>query len=141
MYALIETKNATHIAIHIPAERANESLPAIARMLETNTVFIKKSWREMETVKASMTIVLGDTYDIDDNDGEVLKIISSNDVIGDEFVAESPDVYRSNKAYRDKKEAELKEKSREIDSLKLQVEKLQASLHAALHPEIVEEPI
>jgi hypothetical protein len=141
MYALIETKNATHIAIHIPAERANESLPAIARMLETNAVFIKKSWREMETVKASMTIVLGDTYDVDDNEGEALKIISSNDVIGDEFVAESPEVFRSNKAYRDKKEAELKEKCREIDSLKLQVEKLQASLQVALHPELVEEPI
>jgi len=141
MYALIETKDATHIAIHIPAEKAAESLPAIARMLETNAVFIKKSWREMETTKASMTIVLGDTYDIDNNDGEALKIITSGDVIGDEFVAESPEVYRSNKAYRDKKEAELKEKSREIDSLKLQIEKLQASLKAALHPELVEEPI
>jgi hypothetical protein len=141
MYALIETKNATHIAIHIPAERANESLPAIARMLETNAVFIKQSWREMETVKASMTIVLGDTYDIDNNEGEVLKVISSNDVIGDEFIAESPDVYRSNKAYREKKEAEITAQKREIDSLKLQVEKLQASLAAALNPESVEEPI
>lgn len=32
MYALIETKNAAHIAIHIPSEKAADALPAIARM-------------------------------------------------------------------------------------------------------------
>lgn len=131
MYALIETKNATHIAIHIPSMKAAESLPAIAAMLENNAVMIKKGWRDMEVVKASMTIVLGDTYDIDDNEGESIKVITSADVIGDEFVAESPAVYRSNKAYREKKEAELNLARREIESLKLQVEKLQAALDAA----------
>lgn len=135
MYALIETKNATHIAIHIPAERASESLPAIARMLETNAVFIKKDWRNMEVVKAAMTIVLGDSCDVEDNEGEALMIIDSGHVIGDEFVADSVDVYRSNKAYREKKEADITLQRREIESLKLQVEKLKVSLKAALNPD------
>lgn len=135
MYALIETKNATHIAIHIPSEKAAESLPAIARMLENNAVFINKSWRSMEVVKASMSIVLGDTYDLEDNEGEALKIIDSGEVIGAEFVAETPDVYRSNQKYREKKEAEVATQRREIDSLKLQVEKLQAALDAATSQE------
>lgn len=138
MYALIETKGATHIAIHVPAEKAAEALPAVARMLETNAVFINKAWRSMEVVKASMTIVLGDTYDLEDNEGEALKIIDSNDVIGDEFVADSVEVYRSNVKYREKKEAEIAVQRREIDSLKLQIEKLQAALSASLNPDEVE---
>lgn len=131
MFALIETNNATHIAIHIPTDKASESLPAIARMLEANAVFIKKQWRSMEVVKASMTIVLGNTYDVEDNEGEALKITDGSYVIGDEFVAEHPEIFRTNQKYREKKEAELETKRREIDSLKLQVEKLQAALNAA----------
>lgn len=138
MYALIETKNATHIAIHIPSEKAAESLPAIARMLEKNAVFINKSWRSMEVVKASMSIVLGDTYDLEDNEGEALKIIDSGEVIGAEFVAESPELYRSNQKYREKKEKEAEQHRTEIAGLKLQVEKLQAALAAATSSEDVE---
>jgi len=138
MYALIETNDATHIAIHIPAERANESLPAIARMLENNATFIHQSWRELKIVQAGMTINLGNSFDIKDNEGESLLINSGDDVIGDEFLPESPEVYRSNKAYREKKESEIATQKREIDSLKLQVEKLQASLSAALNPEAFE---
>lgn len=131
MYALIETKNATHIAIHIPSEKAADSLPAIARMLENNAVLIKKGWREMEVVKSSMSIILGDTYDLEDNEGEAIKIVTNGDVIGAEFVAESPDVYRSNQKYREKKEKEAEQYRTEVAGLKLQVEKLQAALAAA----------
>jgi hypothetical protein len=138
MFALIETNNATHIAIHIPAEKAHESMPALARMLEQNATFIKQSWREMEVVKPAMSIVLGNSYDVKDSDGESLKVVERAEVIGDEFVADSPDVFRSNKTYREKKEAEIATQRREIDSLKLQVEKLQAALEAATAPEEVE---
>jgi uncharacterized protein YaiE (UPF0345 family) len=135
MFALIETKNATHIAIHIPADKAHESMPALAKMLEQNATFIKQSWREMEVVTPAMSIVLGNSYDIQDNEGEALKVAEHSEVIGSEFVADSPDVYRSNKVYREKKETEVTTMRREIDSLKLQVEKLQSALTAATAPE------
>jgi hypothetical protein len=135
MFALIETKGATHIAIHIPAERAHESLPAIARMLEKNATFIEQSWREQKTVKPVMTISLGDEFEISNSDGEVLKIASDANVIGEEFIAESLGVFASNKEYRAKKEAEIAGLRREIDSLKLQNEKLQSALSAATSQE------
>ena len=135
MFALIETKGATHIAIHIPAEKAHESMPALAKMLEQNATFIKQSWREFEVVAPSMSIVLGNTYTVADNEGEALTVVEHGEVIGEEFVADSPEVFRSNKQFREKKEAEATTARREIDSLKLQVERLQAALNAATDQE------
>lgn len=135
MYALIETNGATHIAIHVQAERASESLMTLAAMLEHNATFIRSSWREQQVVDPVMTISLSSTYQTKDNDGEALLIAPSNEIIGSEFVIDSPAVYRSNAEYRKKTDDELNTKRREIDALKLQVEKLQAALNAATSQE------
>jgi hypothetical protein len=138
MFALIETKGATHIAIHLPAEKLAASSAALANMLEHNATFIRSSWRDMEVVNPSMSIVLGNKYEVKDSDGEALIVSDDDSVIDDDFVIDSPDIYRSNNLYREKTEAELTTKRREIDSLKLQVEKLQSALAAATSSEEVE---
>jgi hypothetical protein len=56
MFALIDTKNATHIAINIPLEGADKTIPALAGMLESNAVFIRKEWRSVATVEPEMSI-------------------------------------------------------------------------------------
>lgn len=137
MFALIETKNATHIAIHIPADKAAASLPALANMLENNAVFIQQSYREAAVVSPGMSIVLGNTYSMPNNDGEAIVIGVCEHLIADEFVIDTPEVFRSNKEYRAKKEAELTNMRREVDSLRLQVERLTAALTAATNPEEV----
>lgn len=45
MFAVIETNGATHIAIHVPHQGAEKSLPALARMLEENATFIRTGYR------------------------------------------------------------------------------------------------
>ena len=41
MFAVIETNGATHIAINIPMEGADRSLPALAAMLENEAAGVE----------------------------------------------------------------------------------------------------
>lgn len=131
MFALIETNNATHIAIHVPSDKATESLASIARMLEANATFIRCNYRDSEVITPKMSITLGNTFRLPDSDGEALLIAASDEVIGAEFVADSAEVYRSNQDYRKKTTDELTKQRREIDALKLQNEQLKEALAAA----------
>ena len=59
MFALIETKGATHIAIYVPHENSEKTLPALFSMLENNMTFINKGYSEIKTVLPEMSFVLG----------------------------------------------------------------------------------
>lgn len=72
MFALIDTKNATHIAIHIPAKGADKSLPALINMLEHNAVFIRRTYHSFEEVVAETSITLGNKLRIDSYDAELV---------------------------------------------------------------------
>ncbi|TXK26526.1 hypothetical protein FVQ98_14210 [Ottowia sp. GY511] len=115
MFAVIDTKGANRIVINIPQEGAEKSLPALARMLESNAIFIQQSWRELTLQKPEMSIVLGNEYRTDGED--VLAIQSESAVISDDFVNATPAVLVSNKATMDRQEAELKKARAELEFL------------------------
>ena len=129
MFALIETKGATHIAIHVPTEGSHASLPALAKMLEGNAIFINKSWREINVVTPEMSIVLGEKFVID-GDTEALVVAPSKYVIGDEFVTSTPEVLTSNRAAMAKKEAEIKRLQTELSGTKAMLEQANAQVRA-----------
>lgn len=122
MFAVIETKNATHIAIHIPHEGSDKSLPALAAMLENNATFINKGWREIGVVKPEMSIILGDKFDTESDDAGELLIKASPDVVSDDFVIATPDVFVSNKKAIAKKQEEIDRLRSELQSVKYQLD-------------------
>lgn len=129
MFALIETKGATHIAIHIPKDGADKSLPAIAAMLENNATFINKGWREISLSKPSMSIVLGDKHEIDSDEAGELVIQASNDVISDDFAIAAPEVFFSSKKAMEKKNAEIDRLRQELQSVRYQLDAANARIN------------
>ena len=128
MFVSIDTKGANHIVIHIPHEGADKSLPAIARMLEQNAVFIKKGWNSAELVKPEMSVVLGDKFEVEKDGDEPIVVKESTAVLPDDFVAATPDVFVSN-AKAAKKATEDSQRLRtEVSHLKDQIESLKAQL-------------
>lgn len=130
MFAVIETKNATHIAIHIPHEGSDKSLPALAAMLENNATFINKGWREIGVVKPEMSIILGDKFDTESDDAGELLIQTSPAVVGDEFVIATPDVFVSNKKAIAKKQEEIERLRSELQSVKYQLDAANSRINA-----------
>lgn len=125
MFALINTNGATDIAIHIPQQGAEKSLPALIGMLERNSVFIKKSYGTLETVTPKTAILLGDTIREDHRDAELLITIpESENVIDDGFVLADPTVFVSNQKAADKA-------SKEIDRLRTELAHVKAQLDDA----------
>jgi hypothetical protein len=121
MFVEIATNGASHIYITVPHETAPTALPAIARMLEHNAVFIHKGWRELSVKKPTMTISLSDKVEVEGDGGEEVLILAGEHVIGEEFVALTPEVVTSTAKMRAKMQAE-------IDTLKKQAEGLKAML-------------
>lgn len=109
---------ATHIAINIPKEGADKSLPALAAMLEHNAVFVRKSWRELETVKPVMGITLGNTFTSGDSDVADLVIQAQPEAIDESFVIATPEVFVSNKRAIEKKDAEITRLRTELEHTK-----------------------
>ncbi len=64
MFALIETKGASHIAINIPHESADKTIPALAGMLESNAVFICMGYNTLETRVPEVSIQLLGTPEV-----------------------------------------------------------------------------
>lgn len=102
MFVEIETKGATHIFIAVPHEDAPSALPAIARMLEKNAVFIQKGWREMSVKKPVMTINLSDKVEIGDEGDVKVIVFTGEHTIGADFVALTPEVVASTEVMRKK---------------------------------------
>jgi len=129
MFAVIETNSASHVVIHIPHEGSEKSLPALARMLEKNAVFVRSGYSEFSIVKPSMNIVLGDSYKIDRSDEELV-IHTSTDVLSDDFQIATPDVFVSNAKSMKKKDDEISRQRTEISFLKQQLEQTTLQLKA-----------
>ena len=123
MFVVIKTNNATEIVIHVPAEGAEKSLPAIAGMLENNAVFIQGGYYDPKLVTPDMNIVLGNSFKYggrDDNQELIVK--ESTCVIDEHFQKATPEVMVSNKAAMDKKDKELKRARDELDIAKKELE-------------------
>ena len=131
MFALIETKGATHIAINIPKEGADKTIPALVGMLERNAVFIQRGYSSLETRTADMSIQLGDKIALDNSDSELIVLVPGNTEILDEsFVHESPEVLVSNRKGIEKKDAEIQRLRTELAHVKQQIEDLKEALAA-----------
>jgi hypothetical protein len=124
MFAVIETNGANHIAIHIPHEGADKSLPALAAMLEHNATFINKGWREIGVVTPKMSIILGDKFETESDDAGELLIAASGAVVSDDFAIATPEAFVSNKKA-------LAEKQKEIDRLRSELQSVKYQLDAA----------
>lgn len=129
MFATIETNGATHIAIHIPKEGSDKTLPAIAAMLEHNAVFIRKNWHELAIVKPVMGITLGDTFKAE-QDGMELVLAVAGEVLGDEFVPATPEVFISMKAAIKKRDDENTRLRNELTATKDQLAALRERIAA-----------
>ncbi|WP_054074773.1 hypothetical protein [Comamonas testosteroni] len=129
MFATIETKGATHIVIHIPHEGADKSLPALARLLEQNAVFVKAGWHEFTTVNPEMNITLGNVHRTDGVEGELL-IAESSAVIGEDFAIAAPGVFVSNAAALKKERDENSRLRSELDHTRNQLARANEQIKA-----------
>lgn len=120
MFAIIETKGASHIAIYIPHEGADKSLPALASMLERNATFIAKSWRDLSLVKPTMSIVLGDRIRVDGDETPELVIAESGAVISEDFVPATAEAMVSAKKSLESLRSEKDKLSAELNFLRQQ---------------------
>jgi hypothetical protein len=128
MFALIETNGATHIAIHVPHQGADKTLPALAAMLEQNATFINKGWRELSLRKASMSIVLGDSITVEDGEEGALAIAASGAVIGDDFERATPDVFLANKKQMQKLRDDIEKQRTELNYVRQQLASANAEI-------------
>lgn len=129
MFALIDTKNATHIAIHVPHEGADKTLPALLGMLENNAVFVKKNWHTFETCTSETTITLGSKIVMEGQEAELAIVVPSSDhVLDASFLPVTPDVLISNKNAIDKKDSEIARLRTELAHVKQQCADLQNAL-------------
>ena len=112
MFAVIETNGANKIVIGIPHEGAEKSLPALAAMLEKNTVFLShQNYGASKIVEANMSIHLGEHLEIS-GDGDqpiIVKPLNSSAIIGPEFKIATQEVFTSNAAERAKSNKEISE--------------------------------
>ena len=95
MFATIDTDGATHIAIHIPHLGVEKSLPALAAMLEQNSVFIRSGYQTADTVKPAMGITPGDKFTCANSETDIV-VAESDAVIREDFVHASPETFTSN---------------------------------------------
>jgi hypothetical protein len=131
MFALIETKGATHIAINIPHDGADKTIPALVGMLENNAVFVSKGYCTLETRKPEMSIQLGDRIVIDNSDEElVIQIPGSASVLGDSFVTETPEVLISNRKAIERKDKEIERLATELAHVKQQLADLRERINS-----------
>jgi hypothetical protein len=135
MFAYIKTNGATHIAIHIPQEGANKSLPALVGMLERNAVFINSGCSMLETVVPETTIKLGDTITTEHSNSELLIVVpESKQIIDDGFVLAEPSVYASNRVAAEKASKRIGDLQTELAHVKTQLERAKESLAALSNP-------
>lgn len=120
MFAKIETKGATHIVIHIPHEGSEKALPALARMLEQNAVFIKENYNSHELVTPETSILLGKRVEFE-RDGEHIVVSESSAVVDETFVNATPLVLASNAAAKEKARQENTRLQNEIRVLRDQI--------------------
>lgn len=127
MYALIETNNATHIAIYVPHEGSDKTMPALLAMMENNMVCIQKNYSSIQTVEPTMSFVLGDKI-VEKNYDLELIIQHSDACIGENWVAASPTVFIDYSKDKKKKDDEISKLRTEVGYLKDQISSLTAQI-------------
>ncbi len=136
MFALIETKGASHIAINIPHEGADKTIPALAGMLENNAVFIVKGYGILETRVPEMSIQLGDKIFLENSETELaIQVPASASVLDDSFVNEAPEVKVSSQKAIKRKDDEIARLRTELAHTKQQLTDLQERINAAAESE------
>ncbi len=126
MFALIDTKGATHIAINIPLDGADKTIPALVGMLENNAVFVNRHYSGIETRVPEMSIQLGDKLSFDSSNEEMVILIPSRtNVLDDSFVMETPEVRISNAKAIRAKDTEIQRLRTELEHTKQQLQCLQ----------------
>jgi hypothetical protein len=109
MFALIKTNRASHIAIHIPHDGADKSLPALAAMLEMNAVFVNQGYSELVEVKPKMTIELSNEITITGRDAEIsIQIPANSHCLDDSFILATAEAYISNKNAIEQRDEKIK---------------------------------
>jgi hypothetical protein len=131
MFAFIDTKNATHIAINIPQQDADKTIPALVGMLENNAVFIRKGYSTLETCAPEMSIQLGDKVSLENSETELAIVIpGSTSILDDSFVQETPEVRISNGKAIEKKDAEIARLRTELAHVKQRLSDLSDAMQA-----------
>jgi hypothetical protein len=132
MFALIETKGATHIAINIPHDGADKTIPSLVGMLENNAIFVSKSYNTIETRVPEMSIQLGNKISLENSETELAIFIpDSTNILDDSFVQEAPEVWVSNAKGIKKKDDEIVRLRTELAHVKQQLTDLRESIEAA----------
>lgn len=127
MFATIKTNGATSIIIHIPHDGADKSLPALARMLEQNAVFIREGYQELTTVNPEMTITLGSEVQVSNSD-TVIAVVESGHVLDETFINATPEVFASNAKAQKKAQEDWHRLYREKQVLQDQLEALKQKI-------------
>jgi len=130
MFILINTNDATHIAINVPHENSEKTLPALAAMFEENAVFINKGWREIKTVSPSMSVVLGENVVVGDDVEMNVTIPKSNHVMADGFVPETPEVHVNYSKMLKQKDDEITRLRNETNFAKDELARLKTAIDA-----------
>lgn len=138
MFVTIETKGATHIAIYVPHEGSEKSLPMIARMLEQNAKFIQVGYQEAKPVTPAMSVTLGNSFCVEGYSHDPIVVADSQAVLTEDFVTATPEIFTSNAAYKKKAEEDQKRLRSENDYLKQQIESLKAKLQELADNEITD---
>jgi hypothetical protein len=134
MFALIETKNATHIAIHIPHEGADRTIPALVGMLENNAFLISKGYGTLVARVPEMSIQFGDTIMLENSETEmVICTPGSASVLDDSFVNEAPEVRISSQKAIKKKDDEIARLRTELAHIKQQLADLPTPVPCYVH--------
>lgn len=110
MFMIIDTKGATGILVNVPAQGAATSLPKLVELFEHNAVFINKGWREIKTVRPSISIQLGNSYEALDSEDQHVIVVDGPLTIDADYEIATPEVFTRNTQ-------QLKKKNEEIESL------------------------
>jgi len=132
MFALIKTNGATHIAISIPLEGADKTIPALVGMLENNATFVNQGYNTIRTVEPQMSIELKDSISMANSDEELLIIKKNNYIISEPFFEiDSPAVLISNKKGIERRDSEIKRLNTELAHVKQQLDDLRDAIEEA----------
>lgn len=130
MFALIDTKDASEIAIYIPSDdNCSESLKQLTLMLEHNATFYKNKYQSFEIVNPQMSVTLGDKHEFSSGYESMEVTVASNDhVLDPHFSIDTAQV----KASYAKAQSAFTQKNqrlqKEIASLKFEIEQLKEKL-------------
>jgi len=136
MFALIKTNGATHIAISIPLEGADKTIPALVGMLENNATFVNQGYNTIRTVEPQMSIDLKYSISMVNSDEELL--INKNNYLANRYIIsepffeiDSPAVLISNKKGIERRDSEIKRLNTELSHVKQQLDDLRNAIEEA----------